>query len=171
MTSARWKPRDWILNRGGILRRKRAPSGLAGWNSTSGHFPFCFPTSLRLFRLLSASVFLPARRCSLYHATNFFISRAAYPVRSALYSWCNYVLSAPLLRPALRYFFVSLSVFPQSYAIKKEKRRRSKRSKTMSIEVEKAWQIKIGHFDQESRGISCRLCTISARCVRRWSMC
>lgn len=171
MTSARWKPRDWILNRGGILRRKRAPSGLAGWNSTSGHFPFCFPTSLRLFRLFSASVFLPACRCSLYHATNFFISCAAYPIRSALYSWCNYVLSAPLLRPALRYFFVSLSAPPPELCNKKRKRRRSKRSKTMSIEVEKAWQIKIGHFDQESRCISCRLCTISARCVRWWSMC
>lgn len=57
--------------------------------------------------------------------------------------------------------------FPPELCNKKKKRRRSKRSKTMSIEVEKAWQIKIGHFDQESRGISCRLCTISARCVRR----
>ena len=60
---------------------------------------------------------------------------------------------------------------PPELCNKKRKRRRSKRSKTMSIEVEKAWQIKIGHFDQESRCISCRLCTISARCVRWWSMC
>lgn len=168
MTSARWKPRDWILNRGGILRRKRAPSGLAGWP-----FPLLFPhvppliPSFFCFRFPSSMpMFLVSRNQLLYILCSVSCTQRFIQLVQLRFICTTFTAGFTIL-------LCFAERFPQSYVIKKKKKktRRSKRSKTMSIEVEKAWQIKIGHFDQESRGISCRLCTISARCVRRWSMC
>lgn len=89
------------------------------------------PRSIFLLRFLSFFFLLP-KTFLLSRRTkqgSLFSTRIARCIATPVYSCCNYVLSAPLLRPVLRYFFVSPNVFPQGWIIKREEKKKKEDGK------------------------------------------